>query len=118
MGRTEGTTAEEVMTCCIHDVDVGKLSFFIDARDRENSTVFVADLPHDATEEELRALFKDVRHLLNPSSQMLIRFSVWFDPRNQTDVFAQCTGCHSRIREPSEFLSSYTDRFAILINHL
>ncbi|TFK73607.1 hypothetical protein BDN72DRAFT_761449 [Pluteus cervinus] len=28
-------------------------------RDRENSTVFVADLPHDATEEELRVLFKD-----------------------------------------------------------
>jgi squamous cell carcinoma antigen recognized by T-cells 3 len=29
-------------------------------RDRENSTVFVADLPLGVTEEELNNLFKDV----------------------------------------------------------
>ena len=30
-------------------------------RDRENSTVFVADVPASATEDDLKALFKDVR---------------------------------------------------------
>jgi len=30
-------------------------------RDRENSTVFVADLPPGTTEDKLRTLFKDVR---------------------------------------------------------
>ena len=29
-------------------------------RDRENCTVFVADLPKGATEEEIKALFEDV----------------------------------------------------------
>lgn len=32
-----------------------------DYRDRENCTVFVADLPTGTSEEQLRALFKDVR---------------------------------------------------------
>lgn len=32
-------------------------------RDRENCTVFVADLPDGVTEEELTELFKDVRLL-------------------------------------------------------
>lgn len=30
-------------------------------RDRENSTVFVAELPTGVTEDELKDLFKDVR---------------------------------------------------------
>jgi squamous cell carcinoma antigen recognized by T-cells 3 len=30
-------------------------------RDRENSTVFVADLPANTTEQDLKELFKDVR---------------------------------------------------------
>jgi len=29
-------------------------------RDRENSTVFVADLPHGVTDDDLKQLFKDV----------------------------------------------------------
>ena len=32
-------------------------------RDRENSTVFVADLPHGVTDDDLKQLFKDVRML-------------------------------------------------------
>lgn len=31
-----------------------------DCRDRENCTVFVSDLPESATEDDLKALFKDV----------------------------------------------------------
>jgi RNA recognition motif-containing protein len=30
-------------------------------RDRENSTVFVADLPRGVTDDDLKQLFKDVR---------------------------------------------------------
>jgi len=30
-------------------------------RDRENCTVFVSDLPESVTEDDLKALFKDVR---------------------------------------------------------
>lgn len=33
-------------------------------RDRENSTVFVADLPEGVTEQDLQILFKDVRVIL------------------------------------------------------
>lgn len=36
------------------------VALLIFSRDRENSTVFVADLPAGVTEEELVALFKDV----------------------------------------------------------
>ena len=32
-------------------------------RDRENSTVFVTDLPHGVTDDDLKQLFKDVRML-------------------------------------------------------
>jgi RNA recognition motif-containing protein len=41
-------------------------------RDRENSTVFVADLPKGTTEEELTALFNDVSNILHlwPSSEV------------------------------------------------
>ena len=38
-------------------------------RDRENSTVFVADLPPGTTEDRLKALFKDVRILSLTSGQ-------------------------------------------------
>ena len=36
------------------------LTFSFANRDRENCTVFVADLPRGTTEEDLTALFKDV----------------------------------------------------------
>jgi len=32
-------------------------------RDRENCTVFVSELPESAAEDDLKALFKDVRKL-------------------------------------------------------
>lgn len=35
-----------------------------DQRDRENCTVFVADLPTGTNEEQLKALFKDVRSVM------------------------------------------------------
>lgn len=35
------------------------------SRDRENTTVFVAELPASATEDDLKALFKDVRTVLH-----------------------------------------------------
>ena len=38
-------------------------------RDRENSTVFVADLPLGTTEDRLKALFKDVRIFLLTTEQ-------------------------------------------------
>lgn len=39
-------------------------------RDRENCTVFVADLPEGTKEDELKALFKDVRPVPIRSSLM------------------------------------------------
>ena len=53
-------------------------------RDRENSTVFVADLPHGVTDDDLKQLFKDVR--------MLVRFIC------QIIIILFCTKCGS-IRE-------------------
>lgn len=41
-------------------------------RDRENSTVFVADLPHGVTNDDLKQLFKDVRILARFICEMLI----------------------------------------------
>lgn len=35
-------------------------------RDRENCMVFVSDLPESATEDDLKALFKDVRDIFTP----------------------------------------------------
>lgn len=35
-----------------------------DHRDRENCTVFVSDLPESTTEDDLKALFKDVRAIV------------------------------------------------------
>ena len=41
-------------------------------RDRENSTVFVADLPHTVTDDDLKQLFKDVRMLTQFICQIII----------------------------------------------
>ena len=41
-------------------------------RDRENSTVFVADLPNGATDDDLKQLFKDVRMLAQFICQIVI----------------------------------------------
>jgi squamous cell carcinoma antigen recognized by T-cells 3 len=41
-------------------------------RDRENSTVFVADLPHGVTDDDLKQLFKDVRMLARSICEMII----------------------------------------------
>jgi len=38
---------------------------WIDCRDRENCTIFVADLPAMVTEDDLTNLFKDVRNYLS-----------------------------------------------------
>ena len=43
-------------------------------RDRENSTVFVADLPHGVTDDDLKQLFKDVRMLAQFICQIVIFF--------------------------------------------
>lgn len=44
-------------------------------RDRENSTVFVADLPHSVTDEDLKQLFKDVRILTQLICEIIIIFT-------------------------------------------
>jgi squamous cell carcinoma antigen recognized by T-cells 3 len=41
-------------------------------RDRENSTVFVADLPNGVTDDDLKQLFKDVRMLAQFICQIVI----------------------------------------------
>ena len=52
------STAE---TVCFHSFLTSyKSNCCVPHRDRENSTVFVADLPADTKEEDLSALFKDV----------------------------------------------------------
>ena len=43
-------------------------------RDRENSTVFVADLPNGVTDDDLKQLFKDVRMLAQFICQIVILF--------------------------------------------
>lgn len=40
-------------------------------RDRENSTVFVADLPSGSTENELKELFKDVSRPMHPQITLI-----------------------------------------------
>ena len=55
-------------TCCYPSEEVGSTSTLLilqlltgDCRDRENCTVFVSDLPEGTMEDDLKALFKDVR---------------------------------------------------------
>jgi hypothetical protein len=48
-----------------------------DCRDRENCTVFVSDLPESATEDDLKALFKDVRSYIHFFGEGADREHVW-----------------------------------------
>lgn len=55
---TTTTPAEKV---CLLTRPLEIFILILMGRDRENSTVFVADLPVGSTQDELRALFSDVR---------------------------------------------------------
>ena len=47
-------------------------------RDRENSTVFVTDLPHGVTDDDLKQLFKDVRMLAQFISIIMFLFFLFY----------------------------------------
>jgi hypothetical protein len=62
------TIARRTHRCCFKEVKLTDVPLILrlltdDCRDRENCTVFVSDLPEGATEDDLKALFKDVRPL-------------------------------------------------------
>lgn len=52
------------------------------SRDRENSTVFVAELPKDVSEDDLKTLFKDVRYVLKYLASFDL-LTVWPSERGQ-----------------------------------
>jgi RNA recognition motif-containing protein len=62
--RTSSSTLEKVSMVHVNRLVTNEP--LVVYRDRENSTVFVADIPNDCTEEELTNLFKDVsnRHAI------------------------------------------------------
>lgn len=60
--RTPSSSFEEV---CVYLVMIVTVCNTRPHRDRENSTVFVADIPNNVTEEELTNVFKDVRIPVN-----------------------------------------------------
>ena len=62
--------ARRTYRCCFKEVRLTDVPLILqlltdDRRDRENCTVFVSDLPEGATEDDLKALFKDVRPIPN-----------------------------------------------------
>lgn len=65
VSTTNGTTTGRTCHGSSEEVNSAKASFIprlltVSLRDRENCTVFVSDLPENATQEDLKALFKDV----------------------------------------------------------
>lgn len=60
--RTQVTTIEKVGCFVFLNLVCKRADLYsvCSSRDRENSTVFVADLPTQVTEDELKELFKDV----------------------------------------------------------
>lgn len=68
-------------------------------RDRENCTVFVSDLPESATEDDLKALFKDCGDVRDVKITKLANFQVaTVELSNREDVPAALTKDKKRIR--------------------
>lgn len=82
-----------------------------DGRDRENCTVFVAELPPQVQEDELKALFKDVS--LQGSVRVVLTYLltltflrlVWEHTGSQDHPIAQLVGCDSGVHGASKSCS-------------
>lgn len=104
-GKTHrGTASEAEAVRCNSPVQVYVL-IIIPYSDRENSTVFVGDLPAGVEDEELRALFKDVSVNSNSSAALVTADRedvVRCHSRGQDHAAAQFLGCNRRILGTSE----------------
>ena len=90
-------------------------------RDRENCTVFVADLPKGATEEEIKALFEDV----GITMLYLVITTGWFffntvrqSAGGQVHTVKKFIGGHSRVFRTSKSSLYYLHLFWSLIESM